>query len=128
MKILPRFLAASLLFLAIVTVRAEDSAAPADVAGKWNLEVVTDQGSGTPTFTFEQDGEKLTGHYSGFFGEAPVTGSIKGNAITFSIKVDVEGQNMVITYSGTVDGDSMKGTIKFGDTGGATFTGNRAAK
>ena len=128
MKNLPRLFAATLLVLSISTARAEDNTAPADVSGTWNVEVVTDQGNGTPVFTFEQKGEDLTGHYKGLFGEAPVTGTIKGNAITFSIKVDVQGQNMTITYSGTVDGDSMKGSIQFGDAGGATFTARRAAK
>ena len=128
MKNLPRLLAASLLLLSIVTARAEEKAAPADVSGTWNVEVVTDQGNGTPVFSFEQKGEDLTGHYKGYFGEAPVTGTIKGNAITFSIKVDMQGQNMKITYSGTVDRDSMKGSIEFGDAGGATFTGKRQAK
>ena len=128
MKTLMRFLTASLLFLALVTVRADEAAAPANVSGTWNVDVVTDQGGGTPVFTFVQDGGKLTGHYKGFFGEAPVTGTIKGDAITFSIKVDLQGQETTITYTGTVTGDTMKGTIMFGEMGGATFTGKRESK
>ena len=41
-----------------------------DVTGKWAFAVETAAGSGTPTMTFKQDGEKLTGHYSGQLGEA----------------------------------------------------------
>jgi hypothetical protein len=127
MKITARLFAALLLFFAIVSTRAEDNVAVVDVSGTWNLEVITDQGNGTPSFTFAQDGETLTGQYKGLFGEAPATGTIKGDAITFSIKVDVEGQRMTIIYSGTVSGDSMKGTIKFGEMGDARFTGTKQA-
>jgi len=125
MKTLARYFTASLLLFALATTRAEDKASLVDVSGTWNLEVVTEQGTGTPSFTFTQDGESLTGLYKGLFGEAPVTGNIKGGAITFSIRVDVQGQEMTITYSGAVTGDSMKGTIKFGNMGDATFSGKK---
>ena len=60
----------------------------ADVTGTWAFQVETGAGTGTPTMTFKQDGEKLSGHYSGQLGEAPLTGTIKGNAIEFTIDVD----------------------------------------
>jgi len=47
-------------------------AAKVDVTGKWAFNVETAAGSGTPTITFTQDGEKLTGKYSGQLGEAVV--------------------------------------------------------
>ena len=37
---------------------------PANVAGAWAIVVETPNGSGTPSVTFKQDGEKLTGAYS----------------------------------------------------------------
>jgi hypothetical protein len=75
--------------------------------------------------TFKQDGEKLTGHYSGQLGEAPLTGTVKGNAIEFAIDVNVQGTAAHIVYSGTVDKDSMKGTVQLGDFGEATFTAKK---
>lgn len=122
-------LAIAFVMVAVASlVGAEESTSPADVSGKWNFEVMTDQGSGNPTFTFSQDGGKLSGTYKGYFGEAPVTGTVKGSAITFTIKANADGQEFTMTYSGTVTGDTMKGTIKFGDMGGATFTGKREPK
>ena len=53
-------------------------AAKTDVSGTWTFDVQTEAGSGTPTVTFKQDGEKLTGHYAGTFGEADLTGTVKG--------------------------------------------------
>jgi hypothetical protein len=99
---------------------------PADVAGAWALTVETAQGTGSPSVTFKQDGEKLTGTYSSqVFGEQKVTGTIKGNAITFSFTGSLEGTTMTVTYSGTVDKDTMKGKVAIGELGEATFTGKK---
>ena len=37
-------------------------AAKVNVTGKWLFTVETGAGSGTPTMTFKQEGEKLAGH------------------------------------------------------------------
>lgn len=95
-----------------------------DVTGAWEFQVETAQGAGSPTFTFKQDGETLTGHYKGALGEAPLTGTVKGDKIEFSIKVS--GQiDATITYSGSIDGATMKGAAKLGELGDATWTGKR---
>jgi hypothetical protein len=97
-----------------------------DVTGKWAFTVETSGGSGTPTFTFKQDGEKLTGHYSGQLGEAELTGTVKGNAISFTFSGDVQGNKIDSAYAGTVESkDSMKGTVKLAGLGEGTFTGKR---
>jgi hypothetical protein len=97
-----------------------------DVTGKWIAEVETPAGSGSPTFTFKQDGEKLTGHYSGTFGEADLTGSVKGKEITYSFSVEAQGSRLDVTYSGTLESkDSMKGTVKYSALGDGTFTAKR---
>src|ERR1700694_4960473 len=81
----------------------------AKVAGEWNLTVESPNGTGTPTVTFKQDGEILTGTYKGRFCESPLKGTIKGNDIKFSTTISPQGQDLVIEYTGTVDGDTMKG-------------------
>jgi hypothetical protein len=109
-----------------VAVEASRQEKPADVAGAWALTVETGQGTGTPSVTFKQDGEKLTGLYSSqVFGEQQVTGSIKGNAITFSFTGSAQGTTVTVTYSGTVEKDTMKGKVILGDLGEGTFTGKR---
>jgi hypothetical protein len=96
-----------------------------DVTGTWAFQVELGAGTGTPTMTFKQEGEKLSGHYSGQLGEAPLTGTVKGNAIEFAIDVSVEGNAAHIVYTGTVEKDSMKGTVKLGDFGDAPFTAKK---
>ena len=36
---------------------------------------------------------------------------MKGNAITFTFTVDVQGQQAPVTYKGTVEKNTMKGTL-----------------
>lgn len=97
-----------------------------DISGAWAFQVESSAGSGSPTFTFKQDGEKLTGQYKGAFGEAPLTGTVKENKVDFVIKVEAQGQQMTITYTGTVEKDgTMKGTAELGEVGSATWTAKR---
>jgi hypothetical protein len=96
-----------------------------DVTGTWAFQVETPMGTGNPTFTFKQEGEKITGQYKGMLGEAEVSGTIKGNAISFSFKVNAQGLEGIVTYSGTVERNAMKGNAKLGDVGGGEFTAKR---
>lgn len=101
-------------------------AAKVDVTGKWAFAVETGAGSGNPVMTFKQDGEKLTGHYSGQLGEADLTGTVKGQDIEFKFSVDAQGMTLNAVYTGTVDGkDSMKGKVDLVGLGEGTFTAKR---
>lgn len=101
-------------------------AADANVAGEWDLIVESQMGTGTPHFSLRQEGSKLSGTYWGQLGEAPVTGAVKGNEITINFRADAQGMDLDVTYSGTVEGATMKGTVKLGDLGEATFTGKKS--
>jgi len=116
--------------LALVLAASFSAAAPGgkvDVTGKWTFNVQTDAGSGSPTVTMKQDGEKLTGHYSSqTFGEQDFTGSIKGSDLKFSFSADVQGNSLTVTYTGTVENkDALKGTVDLGGLGQGTFTAKR---
>lgn len=96
-----------------------------DVSGTWILAVETGARSGTPTIVLKQEGEKLTGRYSGQLGEAAVTGSAKGSAIEFGFDISGQGTTIHVTYAGTADSTSMKGAVKLGELGEGTFTGKK---
>ena len=95
----------------------------ADLTGTWSADVVLDAGSGTATFTFKQDGEKLSGTYTGTFGQATLTGTVKGDQAEWSFDGPQVGK---ITYKGALDGASrMKGTVIYGQLGNGTFTAQK---
>jgi hypothetical protein len=100
---------------------ATASLSAAEVTGTWKLDVVMDAGSGTATFVFKQDGEKLTGTYQGVLGKADVTGTVKGDKIEFSFS----GRGVDAHYAGKVTGDTMEGTCEYGQVGSGTFKGKK---
>ena len=97
-----------------------------DVSGTWLFQVEFSGGSGTPTMTFKQDGEKLTGHYSGQLGEADLTGTVKGQDISFKFSVDAQGTMLDFVYTGTIESkDALKGKVSIVGLGDGTFTAKR---
>lgn len=95
----------------------------ADLTGVWTAAVVLDAGSGVATFTFKQTGDTLTGTYMGTFGEAKVTGTVKGDDVEWSFDAPDAGK---ATYNGTVSGgNKISGTVVYGALGKGTFTAER---
>jgi hypothetical protein len=119
-----------LTFVTLATAFAASTAAAqankVDLTGKWTFNVETAAGSGQPTITLKQDGEKLTGHYSGQLGEADLTGTIKGAEFTFKFSVDAQGNNLECTYKGTAAAkDAAKGTVNIAGLADGTFTAKK---
>src|SRR4051794_27289515 len=81
----------------------------ADVAGKWKATFEGQNGSREVIFTFQVTEGKLTGTATGPQGDAPLTGKLDGDKITFTVERD----QFKALFSGTVDGDEMKlsGTV-----------------
>ena len=101
-------------------------AADADVTGTWNMNVETQAGPGTPVFTLKQAGKNVTGNYKGQLGEAPVTGTVNGNEVTLKYSINAQGTELTVTYTGTVEGATMKGKVSLGELGEGTFTGKKS--
>ena len=90
------------------------SAQDAKVAGKWESTFTTPQGdTRTATFTFKQDGNKLTGTISGGMGgETPLEGTVKGKEVKFTVTRQTPNGEMKSEYTATVEGDTMKGSVE----------------
>jgi len=104
---------------------AQDS--NANVAGSWQLSMPGRNGNMmTENLTLKQDGAKLTGTVKGRRGDEPVTGTVSGNDVDFTIAISTPNGNFNLEYKGTADGDSMKGTMSvMGNT--VNWTAKRAA-
>ena len=101
-------------------------AAKTDVTGKWAFAVETSAGSGTPTITLKQDDEKLSGHYSGQLGEADLTGTVKGQEISFKFSIDAQGTLLDFVYTGAIESkDALKGKVSIVGLGEGTFSAKR---
>jgi len=95
------------------------AASAADISGNWKGTAEGPNGAIERTFTFKQDGTKLTGEtVSSFTGKSAISdGKVEGDAISFSITANFQGNEMKIGYKGKVTGDTIKLTSDFG--GGA---------
>ena len=84
---------------------------PANVAGTWEMSFEGRMGPVTQTLKIQQDGGSIKGTLTGRRGESPLEGSVTGNKISFTVKRETPGGTFTIEYTGTVDGDSIKGTF-----------------
>jgi hypothetical protein len=99
-----RRLRTGILFLLLAT-----AAWAADVTGTWKGDVSSPDGNTfSLTYTFKQDGTKLTGTVLGPQGDPlPLdNGKVEGDKISFSVKVDMNG-GMVFSSEGTIKGDEI---------------------
>ncbi len=121
MKKLFTLIALPILFL-LAAANISFAQQPVNVKGTWNLSVETSAGSGSPTFELKHITDStLEGTYRGSLGETTLKGTLKGNKIYIVFTVS----GIDIEYTGTVDGDNMKGTVALGTMGDGTFTGTR---
>ncbi len=95
-----------------------------DVTGAWDLTVESQEGTSHPSITLKQDGERITGTYEGKIGGS-LEGTIKGNQINFSLNLKFQDSSYTVTYSGTVTKNSMKGSVRFGNTGTGSWSAIR---
>ena len=116
-----RTLSFALGFLALVAVPVSGQ----DVTGTWVLSVdLGAGGAGDATFVFEQEGTAITGTYSGAFGtDVEVSGTVEDGEIMFTFQADQVGE---ISYNGTIEGDTMMGTVIYGDQADGTFEGSKS--
>ena len=99
-----------------------------NVAGTWVLTVESPMGTRDSDAIFDQQGEQLSGKMVSPRGEAPFTGTLKGDAIAFGLSINAQGQTLQLDYSGKVTGDTMSGTVQFGTFGEGKWTGKRKAQ
>ena len=104
---------AAILVLGLMVGGAAVAQGNANVAGKWESKFTTPNGeTRTTTYTFKQDGDKLTGTVSGGMGgETPLEGTVKGKEVKFSVTRQTPNGEMKSEFTATVEGDTMKGNV-----------------
>lgn len=121
--------ACTVLALALSTaIQAQEpaKATKTDVTGTWDVSIETPNGAMPGTVTFKQEGEKVTGAQTGPTGEEmKFEGTVKDAALAYVLKINMEGNEMAISFSGKVDGDSIAGTFDFGGMGSGAWTAKR---
>jgi hypothetical protein len=77
--------------------------------------------------TLKQDGEKVSGLFKGPQGELPFEGgTLTGNDLKFAFTVNVQGNSIIISLTGKVDGAAISGKADFGGFGEGDWSAKRA--
>jgi hypothetical protein len=98
---------------------------PANLSGKWEVQV---EGYGAPRtqkFELKQKGQDLSGIYDGKFGESKVTGTVKDSAVEFEMRIIEDEHIVTVHYTGVATDDGIKGTVTFGDLGKGTWVATK---
>ena len=100
--------------------------AEVNVSGKWEVEIKTEMGTFTMTVEFVQEGSDLSGKLMSQFGTAEFSdGVVSGNEISFDVTISFGGQDIDLSFSGTVEGDTITGTVIQAGMESAEFTAKR---
>jgi hypothetical protein len=100
-------------------------AAAADINGTWKATAEGPNGSMERTFVFKVEGSKVTGETtSSMMGKSTITdGKIDGDAVTFTITVKFQDNEMKLSYKGKVSGNEIHFTVE-NPAGGNTIEWN----
>ncbi len=90
------------------------------------MTVTTPRGERTQDINFEQEGTKLTATWKGMRGdEVTAEGTVKGNEIEWTITRSTPRGEFTMTYTGTIEGDTMSGEVQMGDFGSSEWKAKR---
>ena len=84
------------------------------------------QGDKGATLTLQQEGDRVTGSIMGSLGTGEIANASAGDEVRFSVPLNIEGQTKEATFTGTLSGNEIRGTVTIvGQTPGS-FTATRA--
>jgi imidazolonepropionase-like amidohydrolase len=103
-------------------------ASGAGISGPWSLRVTLQgQPEKIATLTLRQEGERLSGALQGDLGTSQIAnGSLSpAGELKFTAPVTTGGQTTEATFTGTVTGTEMRGSVTTVNGGNGNFTGTR---
>jgi hypothetical protein len=98
------------------------------LSGTWNLTVNIGQEERKGSVTWEQEGERLSGRIAGMVGRGEIANaSVSASGeVRFTVPLQIEGQTKEATFTGTVSGDQIRGTVNVVGMAPGSFTATRA--
>jgi len=108
-------------------------ASAANLVGKWSAEFESPIGVQKYSYEFKNSGDTLSGQatFEHSMGKGTVqlkNVKVDGDKVSFAEPLTVEGNEITITYSGTLAGDELKLTRNVGEFGTEQLTAKRAVE
>lgn len=97
------------------------------VDGKWNITINSPMGSQEAELVFKAEGDRLMGMQIARQGSKEIAnGRVDGNNVFWSADIS-QPFPITLEFSGTVNGDSISGSVTAGAFGSFPFSGRRVA-
>ena len=97
------------------------------VDGRYEVELQTTIGPQHIGLTLKAAGNSLSGTMDGHFGEQSFSGgTVNGNDVAWSVKLQSPMGEMQLDVKATVNGDSIEGQVQLGAFRPSLFKGSRA--
>jgi hypothetical protein len=116
----------SVFLIALAAVLSAPAARAQAVAGEWDASYNTPGGVRSFKIVLAVQGDSLRGTVKRSAGDAPLTGTITGDVVTFSYTIEYGGNALVIAITAKVTGDTMSGTANFGGEAEEEFSARRS--
>ena len=99
----------------------------ADLSGHWDFRIQYLSGTATHALYLKQDGAKVVGTHQGEFVKRELRGMVDGDSVRLGSSMQEReiGDVLSYTFSGTLSGDTISGTVDMGEYLKATFTAKR---
>jgi imidazolonepropionase-like amidohydrolase len=103
------------------------NAAGAPATGTWTLNVNLGEGETAVTLILQQEGEQLRGSIQGALGSGQISSASvgQGGDLRFTVPINIGGLTTEATFTGTISGNEMRGTIQVVGRSPGSFTGTR---
>ena len=101
-------MARRLFYIALACVVFAGGLLAGDISGTWTGSMAFGDNQIPLTYSFKQDGAKLTGSVTGPGGEIPLAeGKVEADKLSFSVTVDMNGTPSKFTSTGTIKGEEI---------------------
>jgi len=95
------------------------------IDGKWEITINSPMGAQKAKLEFQSNGAALTGTQHAQGSSQPVSnGKVDGSTVSWSANI-TSPMPMTLEFSGNVEGDALKGSVKAGAFGSFPFAGAR---
>lgn len=102
------------------------TAAAVDLTGTWDATFTAQQGPIPGQLVFKKDAGKIVGTVTSQVGTAPVEAEVKGKAVTVWFTITMQNGPVAIQLDGTVDGETIKGSIGAGGQVAGTWVATKS--
>ena len=97
------------------------------VDGKWEITINSPMGAQKAQLDLKSDGAGLTGTQTAQGSTQPLAnGKVEGAVLSWSANI-TSPMPMTLEFTGSVEGDALKGSVKAGAFGSFPFAGTRSA-